>query len=119
MSKSVSDYLRHILRELNYLADSAADLSEETFLADDTMRRAFARSLEVIGEATKRLPADWRATHREIDWPAMAGMRDRLIHGYFGVDYQIVWNVASERAPALREEFARLIEDESGQPGGS
>lgn len=119
MSKSVSDYLRHIVRELEYLAGVASDLSEESFLSDDTLQRAFARSLEVIGEATKNLPAEWRAAHPAIDWPAMAGMRDRLIHGYFGVDYEIVWDVVSVRVPALREEIARLLEAEEAQPGGS
>jgi len=111
----MGDYLRHILREADYLADRAAGLSEGEFLADETMQRAFVRSLEIIGEATKKLPAEWRAAHPDIDWRAMTGMRDRLIHGYFGVDYQIVWDVASARIPDLREAIARLISEEAEQ----
>lgn len=113
MSRSVSDFLRHILEEADYLAEAASELSQEDFLADQTVQRAFVRSIEIVGEAAKKLPRDWRATHPDVDWGAMAGMRDRLIHGHFGVDYEIVWEVASRRLPQLRSAIARLIEAES------
>ena len=57
------------------------------------MRRAFVRSLEIIGEAVKNLPEEFRASHPEVEWRPIAQMRDRLIHGYYGVDYQLVWDV--------------------------
>ena len=110
MSRSERDYLRHILDEAEYLTEASAGLSREDFLGDETLRRAFARSLEVVGEAAKRLSPEWRSAHPEVDWRAMAGMRDRLIHGYFGVDYELVWEVASTRVPALRSAIAALVE---------
>jgi uncharacterized protein with HEPN domain len=59
-------------------------------MANETLQRAFVRSLEIIGEATKQIPEDFRRAHPGIDWRGMAGMRDRLIHGYFGVDVRCV-----------------------------
>lgn len=67
------------------------------------------RSLEVIGEAAKKLPPDFRETHAHVDWRGMAGMRDRLIHGYFAVDYELVWDVATTKVPSLRASIAALI----------
>jgi uncharacterized protein with HEPN domain len=75
MSFEPLDYVRHIQEEVEYLLDAAADVDQSRFLADPTLQRAFVRSLEVIGEATKRLPPEFRAAHPEVDWRGMAGMR--------------------------------------------
>lgn len=101
MSRSETEYLRHILDEAHYLAETSEGLSEERFQNDETLKRAFVRSLEIIGEATKNLSDDLRARHPDVEWRAMAGMRDRLIHGYFGVDYEIVWDVVERKIPEL------------------
>lgn len=68
------------------------------------------RSLEIVGEAAKRLPSELRASTPSVDWRAMAGMRDRLIHGYFAVDYELVWDVVAREVPRLRREVRELIE---------
>ena len=65
-----------------------------------------------MGEATKQLSDDLRDRHSEIDWRGMAGMRDRLIHGYFGVDDEIVWDVATRLAPKLADRLPDIIEEE-------
>ena len=112
MSLSTVEFLRHILQEADYLLAHSAFIDEQQFLQNETLQRAFARSLEIIGEATKNLPDEFRQQHSEIEWRAMAGMRDRLIHDYFGSDYELVWNVVETKIPLLRQNVARMIDEE-------
>lgn len=78
-------------------------------LADEVLRRALVRSIEVIGEAAKQVPPDFRARYPQVEWKLMGGMRDRLIHGYFGVDYDIVWNVATVEAATLKQQIEDIL----------
>lgn len=110
MPLSAREYLLHILDEADYLALHTRGVTRERFLADETLRRAFVRSLEVIGEAAKQVPECLRNEHPEIEWRAMAGMRDRLIHGYFGVDYEIVWDAAANKVPRLAGQVRHLLQ---------
>jgi uncharacterized protein with HEPN domain len=110
MSFEPRDYLRHILDEADYLLRESADLTVDEFQSNETLRRAFVRSLEIIGEAARKLLEEFRARHSSIEWRKIAGMRDRLIHGYFGVDYDLVWDVVQSRIPVLRQQVASLLE---------
>lgn len=117
MSPSALEYLRHILDETTYIMTSSRGLDKASFVQDETLKRAYARSIEVIGEAVKQLPNGLRQKYDAIEWRAIAGMRDRLIHNYFGVDYDIIWDVAVNKIPALDTEIRLILQQEysSGQ----
>ena len=110
MPLSPLEYLRHILDESEYLMAESRALTKDQFLQSETLRRAFVRSLEVIGEASKKVTPEWKQRYPKVEWPAMAGMRDRLIHGYFGVDYDLVWDVVQTKIPVLRQQLREILQ---------
>ena len=115
MHPSPREYLQHILDETAYLLSSSggpAPLDKAAFLRDETLKRAYVRSIEVIGEAVKQIPGALRQKYTAIEWRSIAGMRDRLIHGYFGVDYDIVWDVIANKIPDLDREIREILDRE-------
>lgn len=109
MPLSAHEYLRHIQDEARYLGEAIAPIDKATFLGDPTLQRAFVRSLEIIGEAVKQLPDTLRQQQPHIEWRAIARMRDLLIHAYFGVDYEIVWDAVSSKVPELAQAVTVLL----------
>ena len=83
----------------------------EMFLQDETLKRAVVRSLEIIGEASKKIPADFKLKWNSIEWKSMAGMRDRLIHDYMGINYSIVWDVLKNKIPDLSTQIEQVIQE--------
>ena len=107
------DYLNDILDAVNDIKSFINGQTYETFIKDNMRRNAVVRSLEVIGEATKNLPEEVREKYPEIPWNRMAGMRDKLIHGYFGVDYESIWSLITERVSSIEEPIKRIIREHS------
>lgn len=109
MSKEPKEYLKHIQDECSYLISVSEDLLFEDFIEDETLKRAVVRSLEIIGEATKKIPADIKVKWKTIPWKNMAGMRDRLIHDYIGVNYTIVWDVIKNKIPEMNKQISEFL----------
>lgn len=109
MSKEPIEFLRHIQDECAYLILVSKNLDFNAFIDDETLKRAVVRSLEIIGEATKKIPTDFKVTHDSIQWRNMAGMRDRLIHDYMGVNYSIVWDVIKNKIPDLNNQISKVL----------
>lgn len=113
MSKEPIEYLKHIRDESLYLLSvTGTGITREDFQNDETLTRAVVRSLEIIGEATKKFPADFKIKWSNVKWKEMAGMRDRLIHDYIGVNYAIVWDVIINKIPELNTQVNNVIENE-------
>jgi uncharacterized protein with HEPN domain len=88
------DFLKHIAVEIDFILDKTSGKEQQDVFNDAVLSRAIIRSLEIIGETTKKLPNDFTQNYPEVEWKSMAGTRDRLIHHYFGVDYDIVWDIS-------------------------
>lgn len=113
MKRKPINFLHHIFDETEYLLSVLAQMSREQFLQDGTAQRACVRSLEIVGEATKNLPDDFRSAYPDIEWSSLARLRDRLIHQYFGVDYEIVWEIMETKMPELNRLLQVLIKEVS------
>jgi uncharacterized protein with HEPN domain len=103
------DYLQNILSMIDKVEQFTADLSLEEFEENEMVHFAVIRAIEVMGEAAKHLPPEVRRKYPEVPWNRMAGMRDRIIHGYFGVDLHIVWETATRSIPTLRPRISEIL----------
>ena len=101
-------YLNHIIDAITRI-ESYTSKGKEVFFRESVVQDAVIRNLEIIGEAVKNLSADLRVHYPEIPWARIAGMRDVLIHEYFGVRLQTVWNAVENRLPELRRHIETLL----------
>ncbi len=105
-------YLSDILEAARRIATYVSGLTYEIFRADTKTQDAVIRNLGIIGEATKKISSEFRATHPDIPWRSMAGMRDRLVHDYFGVNLEIVWQIAAVDLPGIASRIQALLDGE-------
>ena len=111
IKRNYSMFIKDMLDAMNKIDLVIQNISYQDLLEDDKTSSAVIRKLEIIGEASKNIPANVRRKYSGIDWEGMAGMRDKLIHFYFGVDYEILWKVIKEDLPAVRPQVERMLRD--------
>jgi len=87
------------------------NLTLEQFEADEQVQYAVVRALEIIGEASKKIPDDVRQQYPEIPWRSMSGMRDKLVHDYFGVDVYVIWRTVKEDLPSMLHRLGKVLQD--------
>jgi uncharacterized protein with HEPN domain len=105
------ELLRHIYDETTFITVSAKNKSKNDLFEDGLFSRAVIRSLEIIGEASKKIDDEFKAQHPYIEWRKMAGTRDRLIHHYFGVDYDVVWDIIQNKIPDLHKGIQDILDN--------
>jgi uncharacterized protein with HEPN domain len=113
MSPSPVEFIKHIHDECSYLLRLFNENSFEDITSNRTLAYAICRSLEIVGEATKNVPEELRIKYPLVEWRKMAGIRDKIIHDYFGIDYDIIWKTIETKIPSLKEWLEIIIEKES------
>lgn len=108
MKKDPDILLEHIAESIGEIEKYKEHINKRKFIAMTMMQDAVIRRIEIIGEAVKQLPPDFKRKHPEIAWAEIAGMRDVLIHDYFGVNINIVWKTIQEDIPQLKKQIADL-----------
>ena len=107
-------YLKDILAAIESIESFVSGMDVDAFQADDKTASAVLRKFEIIGEAAKQIPDHIRQLHPDAPWKEMAGMRDRLIHFYFGVNYRLVWKTIQEDLPTAKARIQRILKEEGG-----
>ena len=112
-ARTYLDFLADILDCLEQAQAFVVGMTFEDFSSDRKTRFAVVQALEIVGEATKRLPSELKDRYPNLPWRDMAGMRDKLIHDYFGIDPQVVWETVTEDVPALEPEIRSILAKET------
>ena len=109
MPRAFKVFLKDILQAIERIEEYTCDLSFEDFCENRLIQDGVVRNLEIIGEAVKHLPKDVQKKYPAVEWKKIAGLRDILIHAYFGVDHDIVWDVVINKIPRLKEQVSLIL----------
>lgn len=110
MTKDPQIFLRHIRDSVELIENYSKNLTKSKFLKNATKQDALVRRIEIIGEATKNIPATFKNKYPKTPWKKIAGMRNKVIHEYFGVDLDLVWDVVKKDIPHLKREILKMLE---------
>lgn len=116
MNRDYNLFIKDIVDAIESIEEFVANMSYEEFKNDDKTVSAVVRKLEIIGEATKNIPDEIKEKYPKLPWKEMAKIRDKLIHGYFSVDFEIVWKVVKEELPLLKPRIEEILQKEMKQP---
>lgn len=104
-------FLNHIDDAIKLIAEFTKGYTKATFFHDKLVQSAVVRQIEIIGEAAKNLPDSFQKKYHGIPWKDMAGMRDKLIHHYFGVDLNYIWNVVNDDLHLLKDQIQKILDE--------
>jgi uncharacterized protein with HEPN domain len=111
VKREIGDYIEDIIGAMDKAADFVGNMSYEEFTRDDKTIFAVVRALEIVGEAAKNIPSDVRKNYPEVPWKDISGMRNKVIHEYFGVKLSIVWRPVMEELPPLKPLFEKILKE--------
>ncbi|MEK6855981.1 MAG: DUF86 domain-containing protein [Nanoarchaeota archaeon] len=106
-------YLNHIIEAISDINESVKEITKEQFLVSKDIRDASIRRLELIGEAVKNISSDLKSNHPEIAWSKIAGTRDKVIHNYFGVNLNIIWDIIKTELPELKRKLDTIMKTDT------
>lgn len=110
MKRDVNLFIEDILESINAIKDFSKDMNNEELEINRLKQSAIVREIEIIGEAVKNIPKDFKDKHKEIEWRKISGMRDIIIHSCFRIDLNAVWNVIKKDIPILEKQMKRIAE---------
>ena len=113
MKRNYKLFIKDILDAIQKIEEFVAGMSYEEFIGDDKTISAVIRKFEIIGEATKNVPDEIKEKYSTLPWKEMAGIRDCLIHGYFGIDTKLVWDTIHGQLPLLKPEIRKILHEET------
>jgi uncharacterized protein with HEPN domain len=111
VKKDTDVFLKHIIYSIESIDNYTKDKSEQDFIESPETQDAAMRRLAVIGEAAKNIPSVLREKHKKIDWKAIIGLKNILVHEYFGVDIGVIWHIVKDDIPELKKEISKMLKE--------